>query len=117
MDTMKTILHVDDEPINRELFALNFGFYHKVISAQSGHEALELLIQTPVDVVISDFKMPGMNGVEFCRAAHAHKPDTHYYILTGFDQLYEIDEAISQKIIKKQFPKPMSVPDILKAIS
>ncbi len=117
MEITKTILHIDDEQLNRELFAINFSFYHKVISAESGAHGLELLQKHEIDIVISDFKMPGMDGVEFCRAAFEQNPEPKYYILSGFDINHEVQKAISEKIIKKHFTKPMSVKDILAEIS
>ncbi len=117
MEASKTILYIDDEPLNRELFAINFGFYHNVISAESGAHGLELLQQYEIDIVISDFKMPGMDGVQFCRAAHAQNPEPKYFILSGFDVNYEVQKAISEKIIQKHFTKPMAVKDILAGIN
>lgn len=64
---MNTVLIVDDDPIlqtalTRRLQAQGF----EVMSATSGQEALDLLGHKPVDVVVSDVMMPGMNGFEFC---------------------------------------------------
>ncbi len=68
MSEAATILVVDDLPANRDLMARRLersGF--RVLSASSGPEALDLLRQRPVDLVLLDIMMPGMTGIEVLR--------------------------------------------------
>lgn len=67
-----TILLVDDEPNLRELLADELGVLgYGVLEADSGARALAALERGPVDLVISDIRMPGMNGIELCRRIKA----------------------------------------------
>ncbi len=113
MNELKTLLYVDDEPINLKLFAINFKNKFHVISAGSGFEGLSLLQSTPeTHIVISDMKMPGMNGIEFIRKAKKDFPDVLFFILTGFDITEEIADALNERIIFKYFRKPFNMKEI-----
>ena len=63
-------------------------------------------------VVISDMKMPGMNGLEFIKLAKKDFPNISFYILTGFDVTEEISQALNEKLILKYFRKPFNVREI-----
>jgi putative nucleotidyltransferase with HDIG domain len=81
------ILFVDDEEnvlhgLRRSLRALVDRW--DLCFAGSGAHALELLQARPVEVVVTDLRMPGMNGVELLREVHARYPDTVRLILSGF---------------------------------
>lgn len=105
-----TILYVDDEPTNLLLFNIHFQKKYKVITSLSGSEGLKILKeQADINVVVSDMKMPGMNGIEFIKAAKVDFPNIHFYILTGFDLTDEIAEALESKLILKYFSKPFNV--------
>jgi two-component system, response regulator, stage 0 sporulation protein F len=103
-----TVLYVDDEPINLYLFerVLKRKNYH-VITALSGYEALETLKKNDdIPVVVSDMRMPGMDGVEFIKQAKKHYPDKVFFILTGFDLTPEISNAMEENLIEKYMQKP-----------
>jgi len=117
MDEKKTLLYVDDEPINLKLFALNFKNKFNVLTAESGAEGYELLKKNPhTSVVISDMKMPGMNGIEFIKLAKKDFPEISYFILTGFDITEEIADALNERLIHKYFRKPFNMKDIESSI-
>jgi len=63
-----TVLIVEDEPNLQKYLCTNLSYYYNVISASNGQEAFDLLKNTPVDVVVSDVRMPKMTGIEFCKA-------------------------------------------------
>jgi response regulator RpfG family c-di-GMP phosphodiesterase len=108
----KVILYIDDEPINLMLFEVNFSEKFKVITGSSGTEGLELLMNnTDINFVVSDMKMPGMNGVEFIRKAKSQYPDVLYFILTGYEILPEIETALNETVIQKYFSKPLDIVD------
>lgn len=112
-----TILYVDDEPINLTLFEINFRRKYKVITAGSGAEGLQKLDgNQDIIVVISDMKMPGMNGIEFITKAKAHYQHIAYFILTAFDINKEIKEALDQRLINRYFNKPFNIKEIDSAI-
>lgn len=112
-----TILYVDDESLNLLLFRMNFEKKYNVITCESGKDGLEILQKnTSIRVVISDMKMPHMNGIEFIRKAHAIAGHLSYYILTGFEISDEIQDALDSGKIRKYFQKPFNVKEICQEI-
>lgn len=107
-DVKLKVLYVDDEPINTTLFKINFKKYFDIVLAPSGDAALEILeTETNVDVMVSDFRMPGLNGVEFIRKAHDQFGVKPAIILTGFDSNEEIDKAMKEGIVSALLNKPI----------
>ncbi|HAF30028.1 MAG TPA: response regulator [Bacteroidales bacterium] len=108
-----TLLYVDDEPLNLTLFKHNFKNKFNVLIAESGEDGLKQIKTNPeIDAVISDMKMPGMNGVDFIKQAKKDFPHISYFILTGFDINEEIAEALNEKLILKYFRKPFNIKEI-----
>ena len=81
-----TVLIVDDETIVTQSLAafLNLETDYRVLQSQSPQEALTLLRESPVDVVISDFLMPEMNGLEFLLEVRKLYPVIPRIMLTGY---------------------------------
>jgi len=106
----KTILCVDDEPLILEtlkLALLKKGF--RVLTAQSGEEGLRLLEIHSVEMVISDYRMPGMNGMEFLFKVQGRYPEKILCILTGVFQEDFSEEEIKQMGIHHFFKKPFDL--------
>jgi two-component system, response regulator, stage 0 sporulation protein F len=112
-----TVLYVDDEFMNLQLFALNFGNIFNVITAESGNEGLDKLRLRPdTSVVISDMRMPGMNGLEFIKTAGREFPGITFFLFTGYDITEEIYKAMAEGIIHKYFRKPFDLKEIENSI-
>ncbi len=112
------ILYVDDEQLNLQLFAIVFKKKYNVTIAESGSEGLTKLEQDKtISVVISDMRMPGMNGIEFISKAKMKFTNLFYFILTGFEITNEISDALNQKMINKYFKKPLNSKEIEKTIT
>ena len=78
------ILIVDDEKDFVEMFSLRLTRQgEKVSAAYSGQEALDLLENTNIDVVILDIRMPGMDGIETLKKIKANHPLVEVILLTG----------------------------------
>ncbi|HRW63962.1 MAG TPA: response regulator, partial [Bacteroidales bacterium] len=117
MEEKITLLYVDDEPMNLKLFEINFRKKFNVLTAESGNEGLEILkSNAEIIIVISDMKMPGMNGIEFIRKAKIDFPKIRYFILTGFDITEEIADALNERLIHKYFRKPFNIREIEESI-
>jgi response regulator RpfG family c-di-GMP phosphodiesterase len=110
MEKKVTLLYVDDEEINLFIFEKTFQSSYNLVTAISGEEGLEKLRAHANDiiVVISDMKMPGMDGVTFIRKAKALYSNIAYYILTAFAFNEDIDKALEEKIINRFFEKPVN---------
>lgn len=107
MENKPKILYVDDEQINLLLFQANFKELYNVITAIHGFKGLEVLDNHPeTQIIISDMKMPEMNGIEFIKKAKAKYPDKKFYILTGFEITEEIRAALDSGLIIEYFRKP-----------
>ncbi len=107
------ILYVDDEIINLQLFEAIFSDKFDVLTAENGYLGLEIIENnSDISVIISDMKMPNMNGLEFIKKLKEKLPDKKYFILTGFDITDEIKEAIESKLIIKYFKKPFNREEI-----
>lgn len=101
------ILIVDDE--QHVIDGLKRILHHepyKVLSANYANEALQILAQGPVSVVISDEKMPGLQGAEFLAMVYQHFPDTVRIMLTGHANLDLAIRAINEGQIYRFFVKP-----------
>ena len=106
-----TILFVDDESfilssINR---FLRKEPYHKLF-AENGIEALELIRQNNVSIVVSDLRMPEMNGLELISAVKKQNPEILRLILSGSQDIDPIIESINTGEVFRFIPKPVDPP-------
>lgn len=103
----RTLLLVDDEAnILAALKRLLRRDGYQIITADGGEQGLQRLAEQPVDVIVSDQRMPGMSGVEFLRRAKALCPDTVRLTLSGFTELQSIIDAVNEGAIYKFLTKP-----------
>lgn len=103
----RRLLLVDDEPaVLSSLKRLFRRDGYQVLSAPSGAEALELLARHPVDVILSDQRMPGMTGVEFLRRTKVLHPQTVRITLSGYTDLQSIIDAVNEGAVYKFLVKP-----------
>jgi YesN/AraC family two-component response regulator len=101
------ILYVDDEEINLELLQLTFLNEFTVVTAESAREGLELLSLNPdIHVVISDLKMPVMNGLQFIKEVKQTNPDKVCMLLTGFMESEIMMEGFNKELIFRYLMKP-----------
>lgn len=113
MSDKKTILFVDDEPLNLMLFNALFNHKYDIVTAISGEDGLEKLRANPAILfVISDMKMPGMNGIAFITRAKVEFPAIDYAVLTGYEINEEITNAVASRLIVKYLKKPFEVNEI-----
>ena len=104
---MSNILIVDDEQSYRQLLSLVFeGDGHTIRTASNGREALELLQHDPADVVISDVRMPDMDGIEMLSSLRETQPDLGVVLMTAFASVETAREAFklgADDFIQKPF--------------
>ncbi|PSN17858.1 fused response regulator/phosphatase [filamentous cyanobacterium CCP5] len=110
------LMIVDDEPDNLDLLYRTFRRDFKVYQATSGFEALKLLDQLgDIAVIISDQRMPRMNGTEFLSRTVERFPDTIRIVLTGYTDVEDLVEAINSGQVFKYITKPWN-PQKLKEV-
>jgi len=103
----RTVLLVDDEEhILSCLEQLLRGDGYRIVCAHSAAEGLQRLADTPIDVIVSDQRMPGMTGVEFLRRARHLYPSTVRIVLSGFTDLQSITDAVNEGAVCKFLTKP-----------
>ena len=112
------ILIVDDEPDNLDLLYRTFHRDYKVLRAESGPAALEILAkQGEVAVIISDQRMPKMSGTEFLSLTAAKYPDVIRIILTGYTDVEDLVEAINAGQVFKYVTKPWDAQELMNLVS
>lgn len=112
MNSKYRILYVDDEEVNLRVFLGSFRRDYHIFTAQSGKQALEMLTQQPVELVISDQRMPQMTGIEFLKKVREFLPDTKLILLTGFSDVQAIIEGINECKIYNYISKPWIESDL-----
>lgn len=101
-----TILYVDDEVNNLISFRASFRREYKILTAQEGNEALKVLEQNEVHLVLSDQRMPGMTGVEFLEIVNRRFPETIRMIITGFSDIDAVIGSINKGGVYRYIAKP-----------
>jgi len=111
------ILIVDDDPSLLRAFERSFGRRFSVMTADSGEAALLYLKANPIDVVIADYAMPGMTGVELLRRVAAEHPGVGRLMLTAYADLPEIMDLKATELVAAILPKPWERAEVDQAIS
>lgn len=102
-----TLLFVDDEPFVLDSLRRIFqDSAYKLRFAESASRALEVLAAEHVQLVVSDYRMPGMNGGEFLKLVSERWPDTVRLILSGYADVASVVAAINEGQIYKFVSKP-----------
>jgi response regulator RpfG family c-di-GMP phosphodiesterase len=109
-----TLLFVDDEPnILSSLRRLFRPHGYTILTADSGAAGLALLAGQEIDLVISDMRMPTMDGAQFLEQVRSRWPDTVRMLLTGYSDIDSIMAAINRGEIYRYLTKPWDDNDIV----
>lgn len=116
---MKTILIVDDEP--RLLQSMQAGLKEhsdrfSVVTANNGEEAVGVLSSTAIDLVITDLKMPKMDGFELLAYITSHHPNLSTIVMTAFNTP-DIERKIRNTQCLKMLEKPIDFDELATSIS
>ena len=106
------VLFVDDEEQIIRLFQLGFGQDYDLLTANSGEEALHLLDEFEIAVMITDHRMPGMTGVELVKETNQRSPDTISIILSTFSDSDILLAAIHEAKVHDYWLKPWKVDEV-----
>ena len=103
------ILYVDDDRPNLSIFRVLFRRMN-IITTTSAIEGLELLISNEnIKIVLSDLRMPEMDGLEFIETARQSHPDLIYAIVSGSDLGDRIKIALDNGVISEHIRKPFDM--------
>ncbi len=111
-----TLLLVDDEKaITRALHRLFRKEGYQILTAESGGEGLEKLRQNekPISLIISDQRMPEMNGAQFLEKAKSIHPGAIRYLLTGYSDMEAVIQAVNKGEIHRYMTKPWNDEDLV----
>ncbi|MFQ5740005.1 MAG: SpoIIE family protein phosphatase [Acidobacteriota bacterium] len=106
MKPQPSLLIVDDEQSNLQKLKRTFINDFQIFKAQSGEEALALLQDQVMDVIITDQKMAGMSGVGLLSESLALSPEAIRIILTGYTEVDDLMGAINQGQVHRYITKP-----------
>lgn len=111
------VLFVDDNASVLAAFRRNMRKRFDMLTAESAETALEVLRdQGPIGIIVSDMKMPGMNGVEFLEKSIEVSPESVRIMLTGNADQETATEAVNRGHVYRFLNKPCSVEDLVEAI-
>lgn len=118
MGARKRVLVIDDE-VN-VLFVMQDGLTrlgdgYEIVTAQNGRAALDKVRATPFDLVITDLRMPGMDGVELTEAIRALYPDTVVIWMTAYS-CHEVRAAAARLMVHTCLNKPTEVAKIRRIV-
>lgn len=114
---MNKVLFVDDQKEILDLIEVKLADedYEKFY-ATSASDAVEILNNTDIDVIVTDIMMPDMNGLELLERARGIRPDTIRIVLSGNSQVDAIVSAINDGNVYKYIIKPWTINNEAKAL-
>jgi CheY-like chemotaxis protein len=114
------ILLVDDEPdvlVSLQQIIETSLPGTRVLPVNSGRKALDLLSAERIDVILTDFKMPGMDGIEFLYQARKAYPHIPRLMLTAFADDDLVRRAIADSFVDAFIPKMIAPEDLLSRVA
>ena len=116
MDALPIVLYVDDEPSNLAMFEAAFFEYYNIFIAETIGEANAILKEHPVEIILSDQRMPEMTGSRFLALSLGGRPDAVRMLVTGFSDIEDAIAAVNEGKIHRYIKKPWDNGDLKKAI-
>ena len=111
----QSILIADDDGMIVDLLAQGFERYGlKVFKAENGLDAWNLFNSEPIDFVLTDIQMPGLNGKELSRRIRNQSPRTKIAVMTG-GEIDVAKELLQDGTVNYFFPKPFDLNNICKS--
>lgn len=105
----KTILYIDDEKENLTVFEFSFHRYFKVFLAENVEQGMKIILENPVQVVISDQRMPGKSGIAFFEELSVSHPEIIRILLTAYGDIDAAINAINRGKVYHFLNKPFDL--------
>lgn len=110
------LLIVDDEKENINLLANILGEDYEIREARGGAEALALIAKHPVDLILTDERMPGLSGVELLERVRAARPDCVRMLVTAYPDVANAIQAINRGHVNRYIAKPFDSRELKLAV-
>ena len=107
-----TILYVDDDEANLFVLQTACGRELKVLTAQSGQAALEIMREQEIAVLLSDQRMPGMSGVELFEQTKSEFPDVVRVLISAYTDFQDATAAINRGHVQRFLRKPWVIEEL-----
>ncbi len=108
----EAILYVDDDESNLIVFQAACGHEFNIITANSGAEALRLMHNQDLALLIADQRMPGMSGVELLEHARLECPDVIRILITAYSDFHDATAAINRGQVHRFLRKPWVIEEL-----
>lgn len=106
------VLYVDDEINNLNSFKATFRRNFNITTSETVDEALKILEQETIHVVLSDQRMPKMTGIEFFESIQTIYPNPIRILITGYTDINAVIDAINRGQVYKYLTKPWIEDDV-----
>ena len=116
METKISVLYVDDEENNLISFKATFRLKYTVYTALNGSQAIQLVKEKPIDVIITDQRMPQMTGVELLEEIIKINLEPMRILLTGYADMSAVVDAVNKGKIFHYLSKPWSEEELSSTI-
>ena len=111
-----TVFYFDDEQVLLDIFQETFSDQYDVQTTTSLSEARRILLECTPNIIITDWSMPEISGLDFLREARETCPRSFRIMLTGFAQVGDMIEEISAGIVQLFIPKPWNEVELRQAL-
>ena len=99
--TRARILVIEDDPYAREALTLLLDFYgYDVVSAANGTDGLQLLTDAEPDIVVTDWRMPGLSGLSLCVALRERHDTVPIIVVTSAEEVFSQDQPVNARLRK-----------------
>jgi two-component system NtrC family sensor kinase len=110
------VIYVDDERPNRIVFEQSLGSQFNIRAVAGGREALEVLAETEVAVIVTDMRMPEMSGEQLLGIVKDKWPSTIRMVLTAYSDIEPILEAINKGLVARYIVKPWEREELIQVL-
>jgi CheY-like chemotaxis protein len=99
--TRPRILVIEDDPYAREALALLLDYYgYEVTAASNGTDGLALVTDVTPDLVVTDWRMPGLSGLALCLALRERRDAIPIVVVTSADEVFNSDQPVNARLRK-----------------
>src|SRR6187399_873779 len=103
------ILVIEDDPYAREALSLLLEYYgYDVVTASNGADGLALVTDSAPDLVVTDWRMPGLSGLALCLALRERRTTMPIIVVTSADEVFSHDQPVNARLRKPIDPPMLS---------